>query len=183
MMNDPNQTTDSSMAKSAKRWTVNILEKGGGFTPVANLFLSSYARLTPPLSAAEAMLVIHMMSRKWDRKTVEISSETLAHEMNLTPGQVRQKLRDLEEKKKILTSVVQPGQPKVYDFKPLLIKLEAMITESKADEEEDEAYYLEIEKEALKQKAILKRKNRESGSQDSSAEALATPVSESELNY
>ncbi len=177
-MNEQTELTDPSMSRVAKRWTANIINNGGGFTPVANLFLQSYAKLDPALTPTEAMLVIHMMSKKWDRKPVAISSEVLAEEMNLTSGQVRQKLRDLEAKG-VITSQGVPGRPKVFDFKPLLVKLEAVIKYDPADEEEDENYFMEIAREAQQHKQALRGNN--PGEQQTKTPAANEDIEEFDL--
>ncbi|MFO0943055.1 MAG: hypothetical protein U0930_20145 [Pirellulales bacterium] len=145
------ETTESSpMRGAAKRWTLNLLEKGGGFTPVANHFIYKYASLDPPLSPTDAMIIIHMMSRKWDLRPVAVSSELLALELGISSGQVRQRLRDLETKKHVLKSMTGPSKVKLYDFTPLLVKLEALLRTDNQTTPEETQYYREIEESAKK---------------------------------
>jgi hypothetical protein len=114
----------ASVAKRdvAKRWTAKLAK--GGFTPVVMTFLEHYARMTPPLTTPEAMLVIHLMSFKWDDAMPWPAFKTLAKRMGISATAVRNHARSLETRKKYLVRHKRVGQPNLFDLTPLFTALE-----------------------------------------------------------
>jgi hypothetical protein len=109
------------------RWTKKVIKRGGGFTPVANFFLMNYHRLNPGLTSAEAMVLIHLFSYKWDEEMPYPGSKALALRMDISVTAVRGHLRVLEKRKKCLVRHKQLGTTNRYDLAPLLEKLETML--------------------------------------------------------
>jgi len=69
---------DPSQFSVAKRWTPRLAKH---WTPVSRAFLEHFASLKPPLTAAEAMLVVQLISFKWDESNPFPSVATLAARM------------------------------------------------------------------------------------------------------
>jgi hypothetical protein len=69
-----------------------------GFLAVPILFLKSYAKLNPPLSPAEAIFVLELMTYKWTKDHPFPSYKTLAERMNVTDKMVRRYAQKLEDK-------------------------------------------------------------------------------------
>src|SRR5438045_1934059 len=84
-------TGEGRRAKS--RWTEKLMRRG--FTPVAVVFLQRYARLVPKLSHAETLLIIHLMSFKWDEKAPYPSVGLLAERLGVSTRYVRKMLKRL----------------------------------------------------------------------------------------
>lgn len=106
----------------AKRWTAKLAK--GGFTPVVTVFLEHYARMSPPLTTPEAMLVIQLMSFKWDDSMPFPAFKTLAKRMGISATAVRNHARTLEKQKRYLVRHKRVGQPNLFDLKPLFEALE-----------------------------------------------------------
>lgn len=106
----------------AKRWTAKLAK--GGFTPVVTVFLEHYARMNPPLTTPEAMLVIHLMSFKWDESMPWPAFKTLAKRMGISATAVRNHARNLETRKNYLVRHKRVGQPNQFDLTPLFTALE-----------------------------------------------------------
>jgi DNA replication protein len=83
-----------SRRQIANRWTPTVAELG--WTPVSDYFLTNYHRLK--ITHIEAMLVVHLMSFKWDAAAPFPSLNRLAKCMGITPTSVRTHLRKLELK-------------------------------------------------------------------------------------
>jgi hypothetical protein len=105
------------------RWTPALVS--GGWTPVADYFLDSYTKLTPPLSTSEAMLVIHLMRHKWDAAPPFPGFKTLAKRMGITATAVRNHARSLE-KKGYLLRYKRVGTTNHFDLVPLFVALEKL---------------------------------------------------------
>lgn len=78
------------------RWTPTLT--AGGWTPVSDFFLDFYARLDPPLTNAEAILVIHLMRHKWDDAPPFPGFTTLSRRMGISATAARAHARSLERK-------------------------------------------------------------------------------------
>jgi hypothetical protein len=80
--------------------------------------------MTPPLTTPEAMLVIHLMSFKWDDAMPWPAFKTLAKRMGISATAVRNHARSLETRKKYLVRHKRVGQPNLFDLTPLFTALE-----------------------------------------------------------
>jgi DNA-binding transcriptional MocR family regulator len=80
----------------ATRWTPKLVAKG--WTPIADTFLDNYAEMVPQITSIEAMLIVHLISHKWDAKAPYPGFETLAKRMGMTSTSVRNHARSLERK-------------------------------------------------------------------------------------
>jgi hypothetical protein len=105
------------------RWTPDLV--AGGWTPVADYFLDSYAKLTPPMSTSEAMLVIHLMRHKWDDAPPFPGFNTLSKRMGVTATSVRNHARSLEQKGYLIRRK-RVGTTNHFDLVPLFVALEKL---------------------------------------------------------
>jgi hypothetical protein len=103
------------------RWTESLTQKG--WTPVADFFLDSYAKLQPPLTNAEAMLVIHLIRHKWDEAPPFPGFTTLAGRMGISTTAARGHARSLE-KKGYLVRQMRIGTTNKFDLSSLFAALE-----------------------------------------------------------
>jgi len=109
--------------KMADRWTEKLAAKG--FTPIASYFLDNYHRLN--VTTPEAMLIIHLMSYKWDEKNPRPGFTKLAAKMGVTPTAVRNHARSLEKRKKLLERIMRVGRPNAFNLTPLFNALEKLM--------------------------------------------------------
>jgi DNA-binding MarR family transcriptional regulator len=107
----------------ARRWTPTLIEDG--FTPISNTFLMSYARLDPPVTSSEAILIAHLIHFKWDKIPPKPALTTLARRMGITATAVRNHVRSLE-KKCYLFRHRRAGRPNLFDLRPLFLALEKL---------------------------------------------------------
>lgn len=107
----------------AERWTPQLVK--GGWTPVSDFFLHYYHALSPPITHGEAMLIIQLMTHKWDKEPPFPAFKTLAKRMGIRPAQARALARSLE-KKKYLERQKRVGQPNRFKLEPLFEKLEEL---------------------------------------------------------
>lgn len=84
----------SSKRKVGDRWTPAVAAHG--WTPICDYFLTNYHRLG--ITHGGAMLVVHLISFKWDADAPFPSLSRLAKYMGITPTSVRTHLRRLEQK-------------------------------------------------------------------------------------
>jgi DNA-binding MarR family transcriptional regulator len=103
------------------RWTEALVSQG--WTPVADFFLDNYAKLEPPLTNAEAMLVIHLVRHKWDDAPPFPGFTTLARRMGISPTAARGHARSLE-KKGYLVREMRVGTTNRFDLRKLFTALE-----------------------------------------------------------
>lgn len=113
------------------RWTHALAHDG--FTPVATPFLQYYSKLPQPLTLAEAMFVIHVMSFKWGRAWPWPSISSLAKLMGCSERYVRKLCTSLEsvgylERKRGL------HRTSVFDFSGLFTALEKALAADKPNE-------------------------------------------------
>ena len=106
----------------AARWTPKLAKS---FTPVSDYFLENYHRLKFPLTSAEAMLVIQLMSFKWDEEMPYPSFKRLATRMGKSVTAVRKDARSLQGKG-CLRRYKQVGTTNRFDLTPLFEQLEVM---------------------------------------------------------
>ncbi len=118
--------TDSDMGK---RWTPNLMSDG--FTPISNAFLEHYAQIG--ITSPEAMLLIHLISYKWDEKHPYPKFSRLAAKMKISETAVRAHARHLEEKQ-LLRRVKRPGTTNQFDLAPLFRKLEEVHKKAQLDQ-------------------------------------------------
>jgi DNA-binding MarR family transcriptional regulator len=126
-----------------ERWTPRLAKTG--WTPICDYFLKNCRRLK--VSPTEAMVIIQLMSFKWDAKAPFPSLKTIANRMGITATSVRSHIRNLE-KRELLLRRMMVGTTNRFFLEPLFQKLEAMMDEddvvakAKAEriEEEEEEY-------------------------------------------
>ncbi len=105
------------------RWTEPLTKPG--WTPVADFFLDHYAKLSPPLSNAEAMLIIHLIRHKWDAAPPFPGFTTLAGRMGISPTAARAHARSLE-KKGYLIRQMRVGTTNKFELTGLFTALEKL---------------------------------------------------------
>lgn len=142
-LNTPSIDEGKQLQKVAVRWTPTLVE--GGWAVVSDFFLSNYARLVPPLTNTEAMLVIHLIRYKWDERPPRPAFKTLAKSMGLTTTAVRGHARSVE-KKGYLKRVQRVGAPNRFYLEPLFEKLEALMPIVAEEEEARKEKEREAEK-------------------------------------
>lgn len=111
---------DTSKYQASKRWTADLV--ADGFTPVSIFFLDNYAKLVPPITHAEAMLVIHLMRYKWTENAPYPGFKTIAAQMGISAQMARQHARSLDQKN-YLNRVMQVGATNKFDLSPLFAAL------------------------------------------------------------
>jgi hypothetical protein len=105
------------------RWTPALTQ--GGFTPVSIFFLDNYHRLTPRLSYAEAMFLIHLLRFKWSDEAPFPSLIKIAQQMGISTQMARHHARHLE-KNSYLKRELRFGETSRYDLQPLFTALEVL---------------------------------------------------------
>src|SRR5688572_56521 len=108
----------------ADRWTPRIA--GGGWTPVSDFFLKNYHRLRTTHS--EAMVLIHLVSFKWDAAAPFPSLKTIGKRMGITVASVRSHLRNLEGKG-FLTRQMRVGKTNRFHLLGLFGAIERLMDE------------------------------------------------------
>jgi DNA-binding MarR family transcriptional regulator len=103
-----------------QRWKPHVVK---GFTPVSDFFLERYSSLNPAITALEAMLIIHLVSFKWDESAPYPGFPTLAKRMGLGAPAVRRHARNLEDKG-YLKRIPREGDTNLFDLTPLFLKVE-----------------------------------------------------------
>ena len=106
------------------RWSAKVSK--AGFSAVPTNFLRHYAKLG--IKSTEAMLLVHIMARKWDGRLPFPSVKRLAAEMGLSVSQVRARLSTVE-KKGFVKRVPRKGRSNQYDPSALITRLENAIDE------------------------------------------------------
>lgn len=107
----------------SNRWTEALTKQG--WTPVADFFLDHYARLDPPITNAEAMLVIHLIRHKWDDAPPFPGFTTLAKRMGISTTAARAHARSLEGKGYLIRQM-RVGTTNKFDLTKLFTALEKM---------------------------------------------------------
>lgn len=106
----------------AERWSRSSVE--GGWTVVPNGFYAHYAELG--IKPTEAMLILHIMARKWDDRRPFPSVARISAEMGIGVSQIRAHLASLE-RKGFVRRVQRRGRSNEYDFSPLMEQLDERI--------------------------------------------------------
>ena len=106
----------------AVRWTPRLAS--AGWTPVCDFFLRNYHRLN--ISHTEAMVIIHIMSFKWDSDAPFPALKTIAKRMGITAPSVRTHLRNLETHK-LLRRQINIGATNRFHLQPLFDRLEQLM--------------------------------------------------------
>jgi hypothetical protein len=73
------------------------------------------------------MVLIHLISYKWDDQMPYPGSKALAKRMDISPTAIRNHLRALEKRKKCLVRHKRTGDTNAYDLAPLFLKLEQLL--------------------------------------------------------
>lgn len=107
----------------SERWTPSLVE--AGFIPVARSFLRLYAKLQPPLTTSEAILVVHLMDFKRDERHPYPSYKRLGSYMGVSDKAIRKTARNLQNKG-YLRRVERTGTSSLFDLRPLFRALEAL---------------------------------------------------------
>ena len=106
----------------ADRWTPQIA--GSGWTPVSDYFLKNYHRLR--ITHSEAMVLIHLVSFKWDAAAPFPSLKTVGKRMGITVASVRSHLRNLEGKG-FLTRQMRVGKTNRFHLRGLFEAIEKLM--------------------------------------------------------
>ncbi len=104
----------------ADRWGPALVDEG--FTPLSNYFLKNYHRLTPRLRPSEVLILIHLMTFKWDLAHPRPAFRTLAKRMGVTPSAVRAHARNLE-RKGFVKRYQRVGQTNRFNLDPFLERM------------------------------------------------------------
>ena len=115
----------------AARWTARL---AANFTPVSRVFLENLPKLRPHdgargLNATEAMVVIQLVSYKWDSRAPFPALTTIAERMDLNVRTVRAAVKRLEDLKYLRREFSPNGGPSRYHFDGLFQALEAIVDE------------------------------------------------------
>ncbi len=105
------------------RWTEPLTRDG--WTPVSDFFLDHYAQLDPPITNAEAVLVIHLIRHKWDDAPPFPGFTTLAKRMGISATAARGHARSLENKG-YLVRQMRIGTTNKFDLTKLFNALEKL---------------------------------------------------------
>lgn len=133
----PAQEAAESQRSFAARWKHEELF-GRGYVPLPTLFLHHYANLKPyPLSAGEAMFVLHLMEFKWDSRSPYPSYRMLARRMNVSDKAVRRHAQNLETKK-LLKRGQRIGGTNRFDLTPLFDALKKAVEQDRRAAETDD---------------------------------------------
>lgn len=140
--NTESKTIDRSVAA---RWTPRLAENH--FTAVSAVFLENLQRLRPHdgargLNPTEAMVIIQLMSFKWDARAPFPALTTIADRLGLAPRTVRATVKRLEELGYIRREASTFGGTNRYHFDGLFRALEALLDErgdAAADASQEEA--------------------------------------------
>lgn len=104
------------------RWRKNYTGLGG-FVPIVRSFLRLYSQLS--LSAAEAMLIIHILDSKWDNKAPRVKAPVLAARMGLKKQQLLRHVRNLKKKHQIGCEYEKKGDVYKFNFEAFFAALAA----------------------------------------------------------
>lgn len=128
LQQDSEDDGDSAKRKVGDRWTPAVA--AGGWTPVCDYFLKNYHKLE--ITHGGAMLVIHLISFKWDAEAPFPSLSRLAKYMGITPTSVRTHLRRLE-KKGYLYRQMRTGTTNRFHLQGLFDALEKQMEEDREE--------------------------------------------------
>ncbi len=117
-----------------QRWTHRLAQSG--WTPVCDYFLKNCRRLR--ITPTSAMVIIHLMSFKWDDKAPFPGLKTIAARMGITPTSVRAHIRKLEQRGLLYRRYTVGGTNR-FLLEPLFARLEALMDEERAAAETADA--------------------------------------------
>lgn len=124
---------DDEIAVSSIKKASTIVERWGradnilchGYVPVPTFLLEIYANLKPhPLTPAEVMFVLELMSHKWGKAAPYPSYKTIAQRMGVSDKMVRRYAQSLEAKQ-YLRRVLRKNTSNRYDLTGLFQALDA----------------------------------------------------------
>ncbi|NQT13529.1 MAG: helix-turn-helix domain-containing protein [Planctomycetes bacterium] len=127
----PRSNAQAIQRQIAVRWTHRLAN--AGWTPVCDYFLRNYHRLK--ISHTEAMVIIHLMSFKWDSGAPFPALKTIAKRMGITAPSVRTHLRSLETHG-LLRRELQIGTTNRFHLQPLFDRLEELMDSDEESEAE-----------------------------------------------
>lgn len=116
----------ASQRMVSHRWTPRLAQN---WTPISDYFLKNYHRLR--ITHIEAMVVIHLMSFKWDANAPFPSLKTVARRMGVTDTAVRNHIRSLVKKGMLHRQIVK-GTTNRFFLEPLFARLEQLMDEELA---------------------------------------------------
>jgi hypothetical protein len=117
IVNFPNPDSEINRSKVARWKHEELFVKG--YLIVPSLFLLSYAHLKPhPLTAGEALFILHLMEHKWDQRAPYPSYKTIAKRMGVSDKMVRRHAQNLEAKH-YLRRLPRVGETNQFDLTPL----------------------------------------------------------------
>lgn len=116
---------DRVARRVADRWTPSLAS--AGFTPIVNVFLRAAKALG--LSPVESLLIIQVMSFKWDEEQPFPSERLLAKRLNVSERTVRRAVMALEHRG--LVERERRGRRQHFNFGLLFSKLEKLLEEEK----------------------------------------------------
>jgi hypothetical protein len=105
----------------AHRWTPRLAEN---WTPISDYFLKNYHRLK--ITHIEAMVIVHLMSFKWDSAAPFPSLKTVARRMGISDTAVRNHIRSLCKKEMLQRQSFQGTTNRFY-LEPLFQNLEQLM--------------------------------------------------------
>jgi len=109
----------------AARWgSEQLFEEG--FVSVPAAFLRLYSTLG--LTNGEVLLILHLMSFKWNESAPFPSYKTLAERMGITSEMARRHAKGLEDKG-LLVRVKRTGQSNAFDLRQLTSALETLLSQ------------------------------------------------------
>jgi len=113
----PSESSTGKRSFSARWLHPELFDKGFLVTPT--VFLQKYSQLKPyPLTATEALFVLHLMEFKWDATHPFPGYKTLAQRMGVSDKMARRHAQSLESKG-YLRREIRSGQTNRFDLKPL----------------------------------------------------------------
>lgn len=109
-------------------------ELAESWVPISHFFLQNYHRLKPNpgasgLSSTEAMLIVHLMSYKWDQDDPYPSVGELAKRLGVSRRQARHTIKTLEDLKLLRRKNRPNGGTNAYDLSQLFDRLMELYAE------------------------------------------------------
>jgi DNA-binding MarR family transcriptional regulator len=113
----------------AARWSPRLAQS---FSPVPEYFLANYHRLRPRedaqgLTSTEAMVIVQLMSFKWDSRAPFPTIGKIAKRMGLAERTIREAVRRLEQLGYLQREFSPHGGPNRYHVEGLVRALEALM--------------------------------------------------------
>jgi hypothetical protein len=116
----------------AARWTARLADRH--FTPISEVFLHNLQRLRPNpgargLNPTEALVIIQLMSHKWDNRAPFPALTTIAERIGLQVRSVRAAVKRLEDLGYLRREPSTYGGPNRYHMDGLFAALEGLLDE------------------------------------------------------